>query len=225
MELVEFAFRYEQIMYCFELADRGQFEVRYDPLEQRTIFTYASGDQSAADTLLRSHERDSNIDLATEADKADIIEIAQEAKRELEQTILFVEPDAISYPLTPALMAVARRWAKTLTSARKWEFPEDLCIGNLTFGEVRKFWSALAVIACIHDTAHLIVAQANAGNRPRGSIVAVRSRDEWAELIQDIARYWCRCSVGTALVVYVRSEGLGGERSPFSHFLRFCPGS
>ena len=42
MELVEFAFDYEQIMYCFELADRGQFEVRYDPLEQRTIFTYAS---------------------------------------------------------------------------------------------------------------------------------------------------------------------------------------
>jgi hypothetical protein len=83
MELVEFAFRYDQIMYCFELADRGQFDVRYDPLEQRTIFIYASGDESAADTLLRSHERDSNIELATEADKAAILEIAHEAKREL----------------------------------------------------------------------------------------------------------------------------------------------
>jgi hypothetical protein len=41
IELVEFAFRYEQIMHCFELADRGQFEVRYDALEQSTIFTYA----------------------------------------------------------------------------------------------------------------------------------------------------------------------------------------
>jgi hypothetical protein len=56
MELAEFAFRYDQIMYCFELADHGQFEVRYDPLEQRTIFTYTSGDESDADTLLRSHE-------------------------------------------------------------------------------------------------------------------------------------------------------------------------
>jgi hypothetical protein len=37
MELVEFAFRYEQIMYCFQLADREQFQVRYDPLEQRTV--------------------------------------------------------------------------------------------------------------------------------------------------------------------------------------------
>src|ERR1035438_6066207 len=36
MKLVEFAFRYDQIMYCFELADRGQFEVRYEPMEQRT---------------------------------------------------------------------------------------------------------------------------------------------------------------------------------------------
>ena len=40
MELVEFAFRYEQVMYCFELADRGQFEVRYNPVDQRTIFTF-----------------------------------------------------------------------------------------------------------------------------------------------------------------------------------------
>jgi hypothetical protein len=38
----------------------------------------------------------------------------------------------------------------------------------VTFGEVRKFWGALAAIACIHDTAHLIVAQANVESRPRG---------------------------------------------------------
>ena len=53
MEPVEFAFRCDQIVYCFELADRGQFEVRNDLLQQRTIFTYASGDESAADTSLR----------------------------------------------------------------------------------------------------------------------------------------------------------------------------
>jgi hypothetical protein len=56
-----------------------------------------------------------------------------------------VDPDAISYPFTPALRAVARRWAKVLTTARKWEFPEDHCIGNVTFGEVRKFWGATGI--------------------------------------------------------------------------------
>src|ERR1035438_7454922 len=30
-ELVEFASRFDQIMYCFELADREQHDVRYDP--------------------------------------------------------------------------------------------------------------------------------------------------------------------------------------------------
>jgi hypothetical protein len=187
MELVEFAFRYDQIMYCFELVDRGQFEVRYDPLEQRTIFAYISRDESAADTALRSHERDSKIELATEADKAVIIQLAQEARRELEQTILFVDSDSISYRWSPALLGVARRWAEVLADTRHWDFPQDLFIGNLTFGDVRKFWSAVTVLACIHDMAHLIVAQGNANDRPRGSIVAVRGRDEWGELIQDIA--------------------------------------
>lgn len=139
MELVEFAFHYDQIMYCFELADRGQFEVRYDSLEQRTIFIYASGDESAADTLLRSHERDSNIEWAAEADKAVVVQLAQEARQELERTILFVDPDAISYRITPTLLAVAKRWAEVLAKARRWEFPQDLSIGNLTFDDVRKF--------------------------------------------------------------------------------------
>ena len=94
--MVEFAFNYEQVMYCFELADRGQFDVRFDPLDQRTIFTYASLAESAQDTLLRSHERDANIEWATEADKAVVLELAQKAKQELEKTIYFVEPEAIS---------------------------------------------------------------------------------------------------------------------------------
>ncbi|MGA2890187.1 MAG: hypothetical protein ABSE51_19230 [Terracidiphilus sp.] len=187
MELVEFAFRYEQIMYCFELADRGQFEVRYDPLVRRTVFSYASSDESDADTLLRSHERDANVEMATEADKAVVLQIAQEARQELEQTIFFVDPDAIAYRFTPALVAVARKWTGVLAKTRRWEFPEDLLIGNVTFGDVRKFWSAITVLACIHDMAHLIVAQGDAQKRPRGSIVAVRSRGEWSELIQDIA--------------------------------------
>jgi hypothetical protein len=137
LDLVEFAFRYDQIMYCFELADRGQFEVRYDPLEERTIFQYASQDESARDTLLLSHERDANFELAAEADKAVILNLAQKARQEIEPTILFDQPNAISYRSTPALLAVAKQWAEVLAKARRWEFPEDLEIGNLTLGEVR----------------------------------------------------------------------------------------
>lgn len=38
-KLIDFASRVDQIMYCYELADRGQFDVRYDPLSQQTMFT------------------------------------------------------------------------------------------------------------------------------------------------------------------------------------------
>lgn len=222
-ELVEFAFRYDQIMYCFELAERGQFEVRYDPLAQCTAFSYASGDESAADTLLRSHERDSQIERATEADKAVVIQLAQEAKRELEKTILFVAPDAISYSFTPNLLDVARKWAEVLARARRWEFPHDLPIGNVTFGNVRKFWSAVTVIACIHDVAHLIVAQGEAKNRPQASIIAVRSRAEWSELIQDLASI----GVGAAselLWWYTFDPKVSEATMPIQPFLEISPG-
>jgi hypothetical protein len=55
LELVDFASRCHPIMYCFELTDRGQYEVRYERLERRTVFSYASLDESATDTLLRTH--------------------------------------------------------------------------------------------------------------------------------------------------------------------------
>lgn len=38
---------------------------------------------STADTLLWSHERDSNIEFATEADNAAILNLAEEARREI----------------------------------------------------------------------------------------------------------------------------------------------
>ncbi len=223
MELVEFAFLYDQIMYCFELVDRGQFEVRYDPLGQRTIFSYTSGDESAADTLLRSHERDSKIEKATEADKATVIQLAQEARRELEQRILFVAPDAISYSFSPVLLTVARRWAEVLAKARRWEFPPNLPIGNVTFGDVRNFWGAVTALACIHDVAHLIVAQGKTQARPRGSIVAVRSRDEWFELIGDLAGIGA-AAAAELLWWYTFDAKVSEASAPVQPFLELLPG-
>jgi hypothetical protein len=223
MELVEFAYRYDQIMYCFELADRGQFDVRYDSLAQCTSFTYASGIESDADTLLRSHERDSLIERATDADKAAVIQLAQGAKKELEKTIIFVAPDSISYPFTPTLLDVARRWARVLEGTWRWEFPPDLAIGNVTFGEVRKFWSAAAVTACIHDVAHLIVAQGDAKNRPQGSIIPVRSRKEWGELIHDIATMGVG-AVSELLWWYTFDPNVSETTVPIQPLLEILPG-
>lgn len=222
-ELVEFAFNYEQVMYCFELAERGQFDVRFDPLDQRTIFTYASLDESAQDTLLRSHERDANIEWATEADQAVVLELAQKAKLELDKTIYFVEPEAISYRLTPALLDVAKKWSEALVRARSWEFPQDLSVGNLTFGDVRRFWSGVSVLAILHEMAHLLVAQGEAEKRPRGSIVSLRSRDEWCALIQEIGGIGAGAA-SELLWWYTFDPKISATSVPIQPFFEIMPG-
>jgi hypothetical protein len=186
LELVDFASRYDSIMYYFELTDRGQVEVRYDPLAQRTVFSYASLDESAADTLLRTHERDSKIIEASEADQAIAGELTQQASTELNRTILFASPDAIDYTWTPTLLAVARKYAEVAARAMRWEFPPDLAIGNLTFGDVRRFWGALHAVAFIHSCAHMMAAQGQPNRIPRGSILPVKRREEWNELVADV---------------------------------------
>jgi hypothetical protein len=186
LELLDFASRCDPIMYCFELADRGQYEVRYDPLARRTVFSYTSLDESAADTLLRTHERDSKIIEASEADQAIAGELTQQASAELNRTILFASSDAIDYPWTPTLLSVARKYAEVAARAMRWEFPPDLAIGNLTFGDVRRFWGALHAVAFIHSSAHMIAAQGQHKNIPRGSILLMKRRDEWNELLADI---------------------------------------
>ncbi len=67
-----------------------------------------------------------------------------------------------------------------LTNGRRWEFPENLAVGSITFGDVRRFWGALTTIAQLHDAAHSIA------GRPKGSIVNLRSREEWTTLIAEI---------------------------------------
>jgi hypothetical protein len=80
------------------LADREQHTVRYDPVTQSTVFNYTSPDESAADTLLRTHERDWKIFEASPADHTSSLELVQQVKNELNRTVLFVSTDAIKYP-------------------------------------------------------------------------------------------------------------------------------
>jgi hypothetical protein len=185
-ELVEFASRLDQIMYCFDLTDREQQAVRYDPLTQSTVFSYTSPDESAADTLLRTHERDSRILKASPADHAISLELAQQVKDILNRTIVFSSPDAINYIWTAALLDVARKHTDLLARAMPWDFPEDLSVGNLTFRDIRRFWGVLLTIALIHDGAHIMASQGRTENIPRGSILLLKHRTEWTELIADV---------------------------------------
>jgi hypothetical protein len=69
----------------------------------------------------------------------------------------------------------------------RWEFPEDLPVGNLTFGDARRFWGALHAVAFIHSGAHMMAARGQRENVPRGSVLSVKRREEWNQLIADIS--------------------------------------
>jgi hypothetical protein len=181
-ELLSYAYLYDQIAMCYEWAEREQFAVRFDTLSQQIVFDYASSQESSSDTLLRSRELVANRDeTGTPSLLAEIGEISRAVAVTLQGSILSVSTDEITYPLSPALLAIARRWSNALVLARRWEFPETLAIGGtITFGDFRKFWSALITIVNIHDLAHRIT------RLPRGSLVNLRPRNEWAELIAEI---------------------------------------
>jgi hypothetical protein len=222
-EFIAFTSRYDQIMYSFELADRGQFNVSYDPLEKQTVFTYASHDESAADTLLRTHERDSKIVDVSAADQAAAMQLHLEARTELNKTIFFTAPDAIGNPFSPAVLAVARKFADVVSRALRWEFPAELPIGNLTFRDVRRFWGALLSISMIHIGAHLLASQGGSQAMPRGSILPVKSREEWTGLIADLS------GIGVGAVTemlwwYTFDEKVSAATAPIQPFFEIAPG-
>lgn len=222
-ELVEFASRFDQIMYCFELADREQHSVRYDPLTQSTVFSYTSPDESAADTMLRTHERDSRILKASPTELAMSLELVQQIKNELYKGILFVSPDTINYPWTTGLLDVARKHAELVARTMQWDFPEDLCVGNLTFREIRKFWGVLLTIAQIHDGAHIMASQGRAEKIPVGSILLLKCREEWTDLIADIGGIGVG-AVSELLWWYTFDSKVAEATGPIQPFFEVVPG-
>ena len=185
LELVDFASRYDPVMYCFELADANS--------SMFVTIPWGTGRSSAMRHPMRvlqilccAHMREtSKIVEATAADLAIAAELAQQAKEELNRTILYSSPDAVDYTWTPTLLAVAE-YAEYAVRVMPWDFPQDLAVGNLTFGDVRKFWGALHAFAFIHGGAHIMSAQGQSKNIPRESILPVKRREEWDELIADI---------------------------------------
>lgn len=54
-------------------------------------------------------------------------------------------------------------------------------------GDVRKLWSAIAVLVNLNEMAHMIVANGQSKMRPPVTVAAVRSREEWCTLIHEVA--------------------------------------
>ena len=187
-ELFEFSTDYEQIKFCFELADRDQYLVNVEPDTWKLKFSYASPGEDTADTLLRSAELAEHLGEPPSAEAAAaVMEAINAVVAELQKTIKFVSTDGIEYEYSPALILAVKRWAILLEQAIPWEIPETICLGTLHFADVRKFWGALLAIVNTHELAHRIASQGAIQSWPIGSIVHMRPVAEWGNLISTIS--------------------------------------
>jgi hypothetical protein len=187
-ELFEFSKDFEQVKFCFELVDREQFSVAVEPGSHRLLFNYASSKESSADTMLRSSELVEHLGEPSSPEKTTTMMNAVHAvAAELHKVIKFVSTDGIEYSYSPFLISAVKEWAALLEQAHPWEFPETICLGALCFADLRKFWGALLAIVNTHELAHRIASQGAVQSWPIGSIVHMRSTNEWAELIATIS--------------------------------------
>jgi hypothetical protein len=187
-ELFDLSIGLENVEYCYELSDRGQFVVRFELSENRVVFAYASADESDKDTLLRSAEVLEHIvdNPSTESINA-MVAAVEEVGRVLRPLIVYNADDSITYSNTPELVSAMIRWATLLSGAVNWQFPTTLCFGTTSFSDLRRFWGAVLAISNTHETAHLIVAQGNPNKWPIGSAVHVRTKNEWIRRISEIS--------------------------------------
>ena len=161
---------------------------------------------------------------ASPADLATSLELAEQVKDELNKSILFVSPDTMNLSLddhTARSSEEARRVRGQ--RAMLWDFPEDLSVGNLTLRDIRRFWGALLTIALIHDGAHIMASLGHTGTIPRGSILLLKRREEWTELIVDIGGVGMG-AVSELLWWYTYDPKVAESAGPIQPFVEVVPG-
>jgi hypothetical protein len=223
-ELLEYGFPYDQVMTSYELAERGQYEVQFDPASACIRFTYASQRANDADTLMRSGEIESKV--ATELSPSDLRnaqEIISAIQTELIGSILFVGLDAITFPFTPKLIALAKQWTALILIAYQWELPDDAAIGSLTLADVRKFWGATSVAVGLHEMAHRVASTDKETLRPSGSMVNVKSAPQWAEVISEIGGITREAAL-EILSWHTFDPAISGETAVLQPFVETAPG-
>ena len=189
-ELFVFSRNYEQVEFCFELADRGQFEIHVAARDPRITFAYASKDSDTTDTLRRSGETLEVAGLAQEPegnDAAAILSAASDVRNVLEGDIGFTSKDCIEYQYNPNLVAQVVRWARLLENAVSWHIAPTVKLGLISFADVRRFWGAALAVSNTHDMAHLIACKGDINKWPIGSRVHQRRKDEWIRILAEVS--------------------------------------
>jgi hypothetical protein len=187
-DLLEYACIFDQVITCYELAEYSQFDMAYDRKSTCIKFTCASGQESNAGNLMRSRGVASKWERRFAGANLHALAVLSTGIRAvLLSSIRFVGPGEISFPFTPDLLSLARQWAEIDARKTQWELPDHLAIDTFTLADVKKFWSAVGVIANIHDMAQVVASNGDERLYPSNSLVNVKATEEWVYLISQIA--------------------------------------
>ncbi|MDA2930550.1 hypothetical protein MYX84_11485 [Acidobacteria bacterium AH-259-O06] len=180
-ELLDFAWKYENVQYSFELADRGQFQFFVAARDPRISFDYAAKDADRADTMIRARELKNMSTNFGDADPSQSVsKIAEELKIAIKS-----EPGKIcEYEFTNRLCELAQEYGNaTLMKLNPLEIPSGEEFSSLRFRDLQAFWSALTGIVEMHWAAHQIAHQGELVDEWIETIVLNQPRKDFAELI------------------------------------------
>jgi len=141
-QLFEYSYKYEQVMYNLQLAERGHFQIFIAKRDSRITFAYSSADADAMETRLRSGElfrRLSGRHSESIANKSEALLLIQQVRTELEHQISRVAEEAIEYRYTDSLVAAMKAWAQQLSASISFELPDNTVLWQISFADVRRF--------------------------------------------------------------------------------------
>jgi hypothetical protein len=186
-ELYNFSYKYEQVEYCMRLAEKGHFRIVLAEDAPRLTFVYSSSESNERDTLLRSGEIARRLfptESSVEATAFALLEnILTGIRDELQRVTVRTGPEEITYTYSERLLREMRQWTERLSYALRIEMPDEIAVGGVSFVDLRQFWGALICLSNVHQIAHYIAAAGDPRKYPIRSVVLVRARAEWIDLL------------------------------------------
>lgn len=183
-DLWDYSWKYENIQYCFQLVDRGQFDLFVGEKDPRITFAYASEGADVLETEIRSGEI-SNFRL----DESDQVgESVERLLKTLEPLLRVVPGDRCEYEYSDALLRLTLEYGMSaLQRTNPLEIPSETRFGTTNFGDLRNFWATLIGMTQVHLAAHTTAARGVMEDLPFNTAVHCRAKDQFISLITRIS--------------------------------------
>ena len=211
-DLFEFTRKYAQVEYCYTLAERGNFEISVAQKDPRITFSYASSEADRADTPGRAREILPRIsEESSSLDEHVFSEISQRLRNALSAQNLLIKPETCAHVISDDVLSVMRDLAEAFSQRLPVRMDSEINVGEVTFGDFRRFWSALLSMIETHWMAHALTCGGDLEQVPRKTIVIKKQRTEMATLVSCIARLSYRAAE-FILGCYLYDPQVNGKR-------------